>query len=152
MTEKDVRLFTVERANSALPLVRRITADIVAEHPAWRDLVARFELAAGAARPEWGESEEMKDLRRQVDAIAARIAGYVDELEQIGCELKGFEDGLIDFHAMHQGRLVHLCWRAGEERVAFWHEVDAGFAGRQPITPRFAAGLADTEPAPARGE
>ncbi len=152
MTETDVRLFTVERANSALPLVRRIVDDILAEHPRWRELVAQFELAAGSARPEWGESEEMRALRRDVDAVAARIAGYVHELEQIGCELKGFEEGLVDFHALYEGRLVHLCWHAGEERIAFWHELDAGFAGRQAVTPEFAASLTDAEPARSRSE
>ena len=141
-------LFTVEKANRALPLVRRIVADITAEHPRWRDLVARYELVAGAARSELGESNEMLALRHEVDRVAALIAGFVAELEQIGVTLKGFDDGLVDFYGNFEGRVVCLCWREGEEAVASWHELEAGFAGRQPITPEFIAGQ---EPAHTRG-
>lgn len=135
----DMKVFTLERANSALPLVRRIVQDIVAEHPRWKDLVARYELAAAGARPEWGESPEQLALRGQIDAVALRIDGYVDELGQVGCLLKGFEDGLVDFYGLQDGRLVFLCWRLGEDGVTHWHELDAGVAGRQPITPEFVA-------------
>lgn len=141
MTEAptDVRLFTVEMANRAIPLVRRIVTDIMDEHPRWRDLVARYELAAAGARPDWGETPEMRLLRTQVDKSAERINGYLHELEQIGCQFKGFEQGLVDFYGLHEGRLVCLCWQLGEDSVTHWHELDAGFAGRQPITPEFHA-------------
>jgi len=137
-TEPDVKIFTVEMANRALPLVRRIVDDIVAEHPHWKDLVARFELVAAGQRSDWGESKEMLVLRQEIDRIAARIDGYVAELDQIGVSLKGFEDGLVDFYGSHEGRVVCLCWRRGESAVEYWHELDTGFAGRQPITPAFA--------------
>ncbi|HXY19986.1 MAG TPA: DUF2203 domain-containing protein [Gemmatimonadales bacterium] len=135
----DIKVFTVEQANRALPLVRRIVQDIVAEHPQWKDLVARYELAAAGARPEWGESPEQLKLRGEIDTVARRINGYVDELAEVGCLLKRFEDGLVDFYGHQEGRLVFLCWRLGEERVAHWHDLDAGFAGRRPIAPAFAA-------------
>jgi hypothetical protein len=145
MTEtlSGIRLFSVEKANRALPLVRRIVDDIVAEHPRWRELVARFELVAAGARPEWGETPEMQRLRKEIDAAAARINGYVAELELIGCQLKGFEQGLVDFYGMYQGRLVHLCWLRGEDAVTHWHELDAGFAGRQEITAEFEKAVAE---------
>ena len=149
MTEADpeVRLFTVAKANSALPLVRRIMDDIAAEHPRWKDLVARYELLAAGGRPERGESREMRELRRQVDAAAARINGYVQELEQIGCIIKGFEQGLVDFYGLYQGRIVCLCWQRGEPAVTHWHELDAGFAGRHPINRAFLAAQSDAVPA-----
>ncbi len=140
----DIKLFTVEQANRTLPLVRRIVQDIVAEHPRWKDLVARYELAAAGARPEWGESEEQLALRREIDAVAQRINGYVDELADVGCLLKGFEDGLVDFYGLLGGRLAFLCWKLGEPSVSHWHELDAGFAGRQPITAELVA--AEQEP------
>lgn len=142
----DIKLFTVERANSALPLVRRIVQDIVAEHPSWKDLVAQYELVAAGARAEWGESPEQLALRKEIDRIARRINGYADELAEVGCILKGFEHGLVDFYGLNEGRLVYLCWRLGEEAVTHWHEIDAGFAGRQEITPEFVASQAEVEP------
>ena len=143
MTTTNAPVFTVAMANRTLPLVRRIVADIVQEYPRWRDLVARYELLAAGARPEWGESRDMQRVQRDVESFAGRIEAYRRELEQIGCHLKDAETGLVDFHGLYDGRLVSLCWRHGEEQVAFWHETDAGFAGRQPITPEFLAGMAD---------
>jgi len=139
MTTTDARVFTVTMANRALPLVRRIVADIVQEYPRWRELVARYELLSAGARPEWGESSDMQHVHREIESFAERIEGYRKELEQVGCQLKDAETGLVDFYGLHEGRLVCLCWRNGEDRVAHWHEVEAGFAGRQPITPEFAA-------------
>jgi hypothetical protein len=144
----DITIFTVEKANRALPLVRRIVADITAEHPRWRDLVARYELVAAGARSDWGESGEMLALRQEVDRVATRISGYVSELDQIGVSLKGFEDGLVDFYGTYEGRLVSLCWKEGEESVSHWHELDAGFGGRQSITPEF---IAAQDAMPAKG-
>lgn len=148
-TTPDVTIFTVDKANSALPLVRRIVDDIAADHPRWRDLVARYELASAATRPDQGESTEMLALRREIDRYAARISGYVAELDQIGVAMKGFDEGLVDFFGSFEGRLVCLCWRRGEPAVAHWHELDAGFAGRKPITQEFLAGQG--EPATVRG-
>src|SRR5262245_2256451 len=153
MTESvpEVRLFTVAKANSALPLVRRIVDDIVADHPQWKDLLARYELLAAGTKAGQAESTEMRALRREYEVIAERINGYVAELEQIGCSLKGFEQGLVDFYGLHHGRVVCLCWQRGEESVAHWHELEAGFAGRQPITAAFLAAESEQVPAGSRG-
>lgn len=148
-TASETTIYSVEMANRALPLVRRIVEDIVAEHPRWKDLMARYELIAAGARSDWGESAEMLGLRREIDRLAARISGYVGELAQLGVVVKGFEDGLVDFYGNHEGRVVCLCWRRGEAAVTHWHELDAGFAGRQSITDDFVA--SQGEPAPARG-
>lgn len=53
------------------------------------------------------------------------------ELQGLGCELKGLEQGLVDFPALREGRTVYLCWQYNEPEITFWHEIDAGFAGRQ---------------------
>jgi hypothetical protein len=151
MTASDVRLFTLQRANSALPLVRRIMDDIMAEHPQWKDLVSRYELVAAGARPEWGESPEMLQLRRQIDTLAGRINGYFAELAQVGCEIKDLDQGLVDFNASYQGRLVYLCWQSGEQAITHWHERDTGFAGRQSITPEFEATVEEEAAAPRAG-
>lgn len=127
------KLFTLAEANRTLPLVRRIVEDIAAAYPAWKDLVARYELVAAAARPEWGESQEQRDLQAEIDVVAGKINRYLKELEQVGCEFKGFDEGLVDFHGRLDGREILWCWKKGEERITFWHELDTGFAGRQAI-------------------
>lgn len=127
------RYFSLSEANATLPLVRRIVQDILQVYPAWRDLVAEYELVAAQSRPEWGESPEQIRLRTGIEAAAQDIAGYLSELEQVGCVFKGFEHGLVDFYGRLDGRDIFWCWRVGEERIEHWHELDAGFAGRQPV-------------------
>jgi len=127
------KYFTVAEANRTLPLVRRIVGDITALYPRWRDLVSKYELVAAQARPEWGESAEQLNLRRQIDAHAWDIQRYLQELEGVGCVFKGFEDGLVDFYGRIEGRDVCWCWKQGEEKIEHWHELEAGFAGRQPL-------------------
>jgi hypothetical protein len=131
MTEP--RLFTREEAERTLPLVQRIVRDLMLEHPAWRRAVARYEVLAGAAKPGDAETDGMVAAQHDVEAHASRIEGYLAELQQVGCVFKGFEDGLVDFYALRDDRLVFLCWRYGEERISHWHELDAGAAGRQPL-------------------
>ena len=127
------RFFTVAEANKTLPLVRRIVSDITALHPQWRDLVSQYELVAAQAKPEWGESPEQLDLRRRIDDVAGKITDYLQELEKIGCVFKGFDEGLVDFYGKLDGREIFWCWKQGEERISHWHEVEAGYAGRQAI-------------------
>jgi hypothetical protein len=84
-------------------------------------------------RAEAGETGELLAAREAVSGAAARISGFLREIDAVGCLFKGFEEGLVDFYALREDRLVFLCWRLGEEHITHWHEVDAGFAGRQPI-------------------
>lgn len=128
-----MKIFSVDEAEGTLPLVRRIAEDLTDEYPRWRSAVADYEMLSGAAKADDGETDELLSARQNVMAHAERINECLRELEQVGCVFKGFENGLVDFYALHEDRLVFLCWRLGEEHVSHWHEVDTGFAGREPI-------------------
>ncbi len=127
------KYFTLAEANKTLPLVKRIVSDIVVLHPRWRDLVSRYELLAAQSKPEWGESAEQLDVHRQIEDVARDINGYLQELEQIGCVFKGFDEGLVDFYGKLDGRDIFWCWKRGEDRIEHWHELDAGYQGRQAV-------------------
>ena len=127
------KYFSLAAANRTLPLVKRIVGDITALHPKWRDLVYRYEFAAAQARPDWGESTEQLELRGQIESVAREINGYMEELEEVGCVFKGFEHGLVDFYGKLDERDVFWCWKVGEDRIEHWHDLEAGFAGRQPV-------------------
>ena len=127
------KYFTLSEANRTLPLVRRIVNDITSLYPRWRELVYRYEYAAAQSRPEHGESAEQLELHRQIELVAREINEFLEELEQIGCIFKGFEQGLVDFYTMLDGREVFWCWKVGEERIEHWHELEDGFEGRQPV-------------------
>lgn len=127
------RIFTVREAEATLPLVARVVGDLLEAYPRWKELVARYEILTAPRRAEEGESDEIRALRDQAALEAERINDFLVELEEVGCVFKGFEAGLVDFYALKEDRLVFLCWKLGEPRIAHWHEVDAGFGGRQLI-------------------
>jgi len=120
------RRFSLAEANSTLPLVKRIVGDIVRTH----GLVLKYQ-------GELERSSTSKDpsaTQSRLDDAVNHLEDYVDELTDVGCELKDYQIGLIDFVGRHQRRDVYLCWKLGEERIGYWHEMNAGYAGRQPIS------------------
>lgn len=126
------RLFTIEQANRMLPLVRRIVEDIVQDYARWREQVGVLEVVAAGRR---GDSppDEAEKVELDTQRLAADIERYVGELRELGVDFKGFDEGLVDFPAEIDGRRVYLCWKLGEDAVEHWHDVDAGFAGRQRV-------------------
>lgn len=76
--------------------------------------------------------EEVSRIRRDVDGLVEQIRGELARLQEAGIEVKG-ADGLVDFPAVVGGRHVYLCWKYPEQSIDFWHELEAGYAGRQPI-------------------
>ena len=136
-----LRIFTLDEAEQTLPLVRHIAADIRLAYRDWQDAVTRYELEAAGATADSGETEVLRSLRESVGVQAERVAGLVDELQALGVELKDFEQGLVDFYALREDRLVYLCWRLGEEHITHWHEVDAGFTGRRPVDEHLTRGV-----------
>lgn len=129
--------FTVEQANRALPLVRRIVEDIVTEYRRWLVRIDEFE-AVNVNRGAGDADDRAEQLAAEAQALATEIAGYEAELAAIGVRCKDHRVGLVDFPGMIDGRPVDLCWRLGEPAVAYWHEIGAGFAGRHPIPGRAA--------------
>jgi hypothetical protein len=127
------RLFTVASANRALVFVRRVAQDIVDHYEELTDLRAlREDLSLTNGMPE--QIAELRGaMQRQIDTLHALRS----ELTAVGCEVKDWSLGLIDFPALREGREVNLCWRLGEPEVLHWHERDAGFSGRRPIDDLF---------------
>ncbi|MEP7347954.1 MAG: DUF2203 domain-containing protein [Gemmatimonadaceae bacterium] len=126
------RTFTVEQANRMLPLVGRIVHDIVTHHERWSQIVGEFEILnlSGDIERSTGRAFE---LQLEAERIASDIQGFVLELEALGVEFKSFDIGLVDFPSVRDGRTVLLCWKLNEPEVAHWHEVEAGYGGRQPL-------------------
>lgn len=136
----NLKIFTLEEANSTLPLVRRIVGDLLEEYPRWRAAVSHYEILSGGARADWGETPELLNSRIAVTSLAERINGYLGELADIGCVFKGFDAGLVDFYSLREDRLIFLCWRLGEETIQHWHEIESGFSGRHPLDPGILTG------------
>jgi hypothetical protein len=131
--EPQVQLpWTPERANKALPLVRRIVDDLVRSYTDWQAAVSAFEYATTKSRADQPDVEA-EQLQRRAQQLAAEIEGFARELDELGIECRAFDTGLIDFPGDLDGRPVYFCWLKGEPAVEYWHEIDAGLSGRQPL-------------------
>ncbi len=128
------RYFGVEEANRMLPLVERIVSDIVRQWEMLQGLEQRLSVVSRKNTSRAGDlyQEEVALSQAEFEREKIRLSDYIEELKSLGVELKTF-DGLCDFPSLRDGREVYLCWRLGEPEVAFWHEIRAGFDGRQPI-------------------
>jgi hypothetical protein len=118
--------FTLQEANKTLPLVRRITNDVVRTHEQLTQLQAKLKTVE--------DTKATNAVQSELHKTTEQLNAFIAELTGIGCEVKDFKSGLIDFLGQHQGRDVNLCWRLGEDKIHFWHELTAGFAGRKPIS------------------
>ena len=123
-----MKLFTVEEANSLLPTVRGIVRRIQRAYARVEAAQEQARLAAAGAAQGGGGMEGGGGYVMALTDLAA--AG--GELEALGVQLKDYGRGLIDFPTMRDGRVVLLCWQLGEgDRISWWHDLEAGFAGRQ---------------------
>jgi hypothetical protein len=129
------KYFTPEQANATLPLVRAIIRDVTDLAHDLRDRHERLTRLRPKEKDVLSDThrEEIDQARTEIERGKAKMAEYEKELTQLGVELKDYFTGLIDFPCWMDGREVCLCWRHGEADVAHWHEVDAGFAGRQKL-------------------
>ena len=126
------RQFTLAQATATLPLVRHIVGDIMTEYRRWQELVREFEVVAVNSRADMPDPRAER-LQRQAQSLATDIESFVAELAALGVQFKGYDLGLVDFPSELEGRAVLLCWRFGEPAIAFYHDADAGYSGRQPI-------------------
>ena len=126
MQEK--RYFTLEEANQCIPklvdeisLLRAIRAQLAGLHA---EITPLLEVVSSN-----GGSQHTPDLLN----ATKRFQEILDRIEARGCHLKGLDPGLVDFPHLRNGKEVYLCWRMGEKRIRYWHEIEDGFEGRQPL-------------------
>jgi hypothetical protein len=119
------RRFIREEANAMLPELREWLARMRESRQVMlrSGERVRASVAGNGGGPEGQEyTEATRILKEGVERLSAQ-----------GIVLRDVEAGLVDFPAEREGRLVFLCWRLGEDDVAYWHDVDTGFPGRQPL-------------------
>lgn len=134
--QRALRTYDVEEANRALPEVRRLVRQIVElaqQLPELQDQtrIADYRRRRAGASPE--DEERFERLADSVRRAEDELAAALGRLGRLGVVLKDVRAGLVDFYSYREGELVELCWRLGEERVAYWHRIGEGFAGRRPL-------------------
>lgn len=124
-----MKLFTLAEANGIIPEMRGKLQRL-------QSLYAQINLMRESAKAAASASEfggGMEGGSAYVRSLY-KVGKITTEIHEAGVQLKDYDRGLIDFPSMRDGRLVLLCWQLGEgDEIEWWHDVDAGFAGRQPI-------------------
>ena len=131
-----LRTYTVEEANSELPRVRRIVAQIAelsALLPELEDQarIAEYESKRSGAGAD--DQEKQQQARDAVGGAEMELLKAVANLNGMGIQLKGPLEGLIDFPSYRDGELIELCWKLGEDRVDHWHRIGEVYAGRKKL-------------------
>jgi hypothetical protein len=128
------RYFTVDQANRLLPELIPLLEEL-------RDMKRQLDELRGdqsalrekARTNGHNRAAEIAGVSRQIEQIMARSREQVAKIQALGVVVKDIDSGLVDFLSLSRGRRIYLCWKLGEPAVEFWHDLDTGFAGRQPI-------------------
>ena len=128
------RYFTREDAEALLPRIEPLLRQIQAVR---QELSVREQRAAELQAKVMGNGHthgsEVAELRREIAALAQAITDRIADINAMGVLVKDLDTGLSDFPALRDGDEVYLCWRLDEDGIGWWHEIEAGFAGRRPI-------------------
>jgi hypothetical protein len=127
-TLSDERLFSLAEAESLLPTLRSLLGEI---GEAW-DHVRKLNPEVQKARDASAFDGFTKAGVEYVESVS-QLMFLIHQIKNLGVLLKDAEKGLCDFPYLRQGKVVYLCWQLGEENIGFWHDIEAGFAGREPL-------------------
>jgi hypothetical protein len=130
------RFYDIDEANATLAGLGPILATLVvqrAELVRLRDHVLANNASGGA--PEGGPAvaDDLRFTRLRMQGLIDQMAAGVARIDELGIALRDIPTGLVDFPALVNGRQVWLCWRADEDAIHFWHDLDSGVAGRRPL-------------------
>jgi hypothetical protein len=128
------KLFTREEAEALLPKIEPLLQEIrelgreIAEHEAHLQ-VDQIKLMSNGHKP----PADTETLQNEVRILNHRIHANVEAILAMDVIVKDLAEGLVDFPSLLHGHEVYLCWKLGEVGIHWWHEIEAGFAGRQPL-------------------
>ncbi len=132
MEQKERRYFTVEEARALVPRLRGLLVALQAEKRELDQLLGELRRLAPLAFLN-GHGAQLERIELRVAELTRAIREKVRVIHQLGVEVKDLDMGIVDFPSLRDGREVYLCWRVDEPTVAYWHDLDAGFRGRQPL-------------------
>ena len=132
------RYYTLSEANEMLPQLSQLIELMQAQRRQLELLQGRSSVVAQKTRGNGNHNPgEDVALAQATGQVEDALQTAIKQLQDWDIELKDLERGLVDFPALREGRMVYLCWEVGEPEIAFWHETDTGFAGRQPVDDQF---------------
>lgn len=132
------RVFTLDEANEILPTLEQAFEEIDEQ----REKLRLAKIKLNALEMIWGarlhsndcpDHEEAKALVGELEDLEKSVSGMVQQLAESGAVVKDVHLGLVDLYHVHEGQLVFLCWKRGEEEITAWHHVDTGYTDRQSL-------------------
>ena len=121
------RHYTVEQASAALPWVQERIDRLRAAREGLNDEEARAALA------EAGPGNGGGSAGRVVSDAFIQMRSALVELQGMEVVLRDLDRGLVDFPSLRDGHEVYLCWQEGEDTIGYWHDLESGFGGREPL-------------------
>jgi hypothetical protein len=140
MDEFEMKTFTLDEAQALLPVLESLLKRAIEGKKAAEAIEGRLQELNRKIFLSGGLFVDIARVRRQRVALESHVQAAKDsvaEIDAIGVQVKDLETGLLDFPCQVNGEIVLLCWKLGEGRIDYWHSVEAGFRGRQPIDERF---------------
>jgi len=130
----NAKVLSIEEVNRILPQVRKIFARAkeLRTEISSRGIDYEF-MQLGKEEGGAGAGGTQSQIRTELEQLMQEFQQCAHALDTLGAHVKGFDPGVVDFFSIRDGRVVFLCWQEGEDEVRYWHELDAGFAARQPI-------------------
>jgi hypothetical protein len=136
------RFFNLVEAEGMLPEVERSVRSLIQGKAAYEEadaelnqIAKRITLTGGMVAPR----QRISELRARKEAAARSLKTTLERIQEMGCQLKDIEMGLVDFPTLYREQEVYLCWKLGESSIKFWHHVEDGYRGRRPIDSDFLA-------------
>ena len=126
------KLYTIAEADALLPELTTLLEDLQAQAAILAHAQNEFREVRKQVQTN-GHGGRMDSLTGQATTAEQRVRTHLARLQELDIELKDVQTGLIDFYHEREGRIVYLCWKLDEPSVGYWHDLDAGFAGRQPL-------------------
>jgi hypothetical protein len=135
-----MKTFTLDEAQAMLPLVEKLLNRALESKRAAEsvdqeltDLARRIHMAGGMTVNVAKVAARRAEMQTQIQ----RARETLQEIDEIGIQIKDLDTGLLDFPCRMEEEIVLLCWKAGEPAIEHWHTIESGFQGRQPIDDRF---------------
>ena len=131
-----VKVFTIEEANRLLPQVDAVLRSLIQvtrQIQRFYDRTAILELI-GAAQKKSPEHREFMTGKRRLEELIVKRDRMLEGMQRMGCVVKHFQKGQVDFYGAKDGRFVFFCWKLGEKRIQYWHELNTGTCGRRPLS------------------
>ena len=129
------KIFSVEEVNRLIPRIRELLKSLRTLREKIEVQKLEMDLLEIVCAPRQGISVDTGMTKEMVllNDMAGEFNKHLEELEDMGCQVKDLDQGLVDFFAVRDGQLIYLCWKEGEDAVQFWHTLDGGFQGRKPL-------------------